>query len=153
MVTGLVTAAVLACDSPADPGVSVDTGVHLSVVTLGGLHFMTQDVDPPILMEALYQGEVSTDAAGCIKLTGPDPATVIWPKDFGVRVQGDGVRVLRPDGSELGPLGGAFVFGGGFVQDLHDGLGFSVLDRALARERCPGAYWIVGDVPTQGDGG
>ena len=137
---------LLACDSPSDPGANPTIGEHLSIVATGGLHFMTQDVEPAIVMEALYSGEVSADAAGCIRIPGPDPATVVWPKGFTLRSDAGEAVVVRHDGFELGALGGDFTFGGGYVTDLHDGLGFSASDRALARERCLGPFWIVGAI-------
>ena len=146
-LVSLLLLAALGCESPLDTGGLADTGVHLSVTATGGLQFLTQDVDPPILMDALHRGGLAVDAAGCIRLAGPESAAVVGPAGFSARTEAGSTEILAPDGSVLGSLGGEFELGGGFVQELNDGLGFAPVDRALAQDRCPGTYWIVGEVP------
>lgn len=93
-------------------------------------------------MQALFDGRVIVDSAGCIRLHGPDPATVVWPHGFALVLEGAEQRIVDGQGRRIGTLGGNFRFGGGEVQDL------PVLDHELriaAHARCPGRFWIVGE--------
>lgn len=104
--------------------------------------FLVQRVEPTVVMEALFEGRVVPDSAGCLRLAGPDPATVVWP--YGARL--DGLTVRDAAGRTIGRIGGPFRLGGGEVPALHTGIPLSAAEREAAR-RCPGRFWIVGDVP------
>lgn len=104
--------------------------------------FLVQRVQPTAVMEALFEGRVAPDSAGCLRLAGPDPATVVWP--YGARL--DGTTVRDAAGRTIGRLGGPFRLGGGEVSELHTGMALSAAERAAAA-RCPGRFWIVGEVP------
>lgn len=110
--------------------------------------FLALSETPTAVMEALFQGRVIRDAAGCLRLDAPAPdgATVVWPHGFTLQETGDELRVLDTGGGIVGRIGEMFRFGGGFVQALHEGIPLTDADRALAISRCPGAYWIVGDI-------
>ena len=112
-----------------------------------GIVFITQNVVPDAVMEALFEGRVITDAAGCLRLDSPDPATVVWPKGFTMTASGSTMVVRDAQGREIGHIGGSFRLGGGEVPSLHGGIGVSAADRERAQTHCPGRYWIVGDVP------
>ncbi|HZD05483.1 MAG TPA: hypothetical protein VE173_11205 [Longimicrobiales bacterium] len=101
---------------------------------------------PNAVMEALFQGRVSLDDAGCLRFDSSEPATVIWPFRSSLEDSDGVLRVLDEAGDEIGRIGGEFRLGGGFVQTLHDGIPLSDSDQALATDRCPGVYWIVGAV-------
>jgi hypothetical protein len=109
--------------------------------------FLVQSVRPNAVMDALFEGRVAADANGCLRLQGPDPATVIWP--YGATLDNvDGQQRVRADGGRIiGTIGGTFRLGGGEVQTLVAGNGISAADVERARSTCPGKYWIVGDVP------
>jgi hypothetical protein len=124
-------------DAPLDP---------LRFLQLTGVVFITQDVVQDVVMDALFQGRVITDAAGCLRLDSPDPATVIWPKGFTIVSSGDTLHIRDASGRDIGQIGGSFRLGGGEVQTLHDGIGVSAADRQRAQTQCPGRYWIVGSV-------
>jgi hypothetical protein len=113
-----------------------------------GLIFLRQNVEPEVVMEALFVGLVAPDGAGCMRLEHPDGHTVIWPHGSRL-VWRNGVPWVRegPDGRYLGYIGGNFRLGGGEVEELHTGLSISAADRELAAGNCPGRYWIVGEVP------
>ena len=98
-------------------------------------------------MDALFQGRVVTDAAGCIRLDSPPPdaGTVVWPFGFTLAREGRVLSVRDAAGREVGRIGGSFRFGGGHVPFLHEGTGFSAAERARAEARCPGTFWIVGE--------
>jgi hypothetical protein len=71
---------------------------------------------------------------------------VIWP--FGSRlVERGGVLVVLDDqGDDVGRIGHSFGLGGGEVRE-EMGLGFVARKlREPARTRCPGRYWVVGEV-------
>lgn len=111
-----------------------------------GIVFITQNVVPDAVMEALFEGRVVADAAGCLRLDSPDPATVVWPKGFTMTANGSTMVVRDAEGSEVGQIGGSFSLGGGEVQSLHGGIGVSAADRERAETHCPGRYWIVGEL-------
>lgn len=111
-----------------------------------GVVFVTQNVASDVVMEALFQGAVIADAAGCLRLASPDNATVVWPNGFTMTESGGTMTVHDAAGREIGTIGGSFRFGGGEVQSL-DGMYVSAADRQRVTTHCPGRYWIVGDVP------
>jgi hypothetical protein len=109
--------------------------------------FLAQTVQPDAVMEALFDGVVEVDQAGCVRLVSSEPATVVWPKDFSV-AESAGQRVVRDaSGRTIGRLGGNFRFGGGYVNELHSGIPLASADRQRAVASCPGNFWIVGEVP------
>jgi hypothetical protein len=79
-------------------------------------------------------------------LDSADDATVVWPKSFSLVRQGGELRVRQANGRELGRIGGAFRLGGGEVPYLHDGIALSAADCERGQTRCPGKFWIVGEV-------
>ena len=105
--------------------------------------FITQNEVPNAVMEALFVGRVTVDHEGCVRLASADPATVIWPHQFTL----DGTTVRDHYGAAIGHIGGEFRLGGGEIGSLHSGIKLSSADRALALDRCPGRFWIVGEVP------
>lgn len=112
-----------------------------------GIVFVTQNVVAEVVMDALFQGRVITDAAGCLRLDSPDPATVVWPKGFTMTESGGTLRVRDAAGREIGHIGGSFRLGGGEVQSL-EGMSMTAEERQRAATHCPGRYWIVGEVPS-----
>lgn len=137
----LVVLALAACspDGSADP---------LRLSRAGGADgtvFLTLDASPGVWMEALAVGPVERDAAGCLRLGGPDRHTVVWPMGFRLAGDGDDLRVVDAGGRVVGPVGGSFRLSGGEVATLHDGLPISEETRAEAEARCPGRYWLVGE--------
>jgi hypothetical protein len=130
--------AVLPACTPVTP-----IGVDASSVV-----FLTETAPATFHMEALYKGNVVADAAGCLRLAGTgDQHTVVWPFGFELRPHNSGANVVDAQGRVIGEIGGAFTVGGGEVPALHDGIALSEEQKAVAREKCPGRYWIVGDVP------
>lgn len=117
-------------------------------VDAGEVLFLTETVPAALHMQALYKGNVIADAAGCLRLAGTgEQHTVVWPFGFELRRRKGVATVVDPNGRVIGEIGGAFTLGGGEIPTLHDGIPLSDAQRAQARERCPGRYWIVGDVP------
>lgn len=137
----LALALLAACSTAGDDGLAP---VPLADAT--GVIFITQNVVPGLTMEALFQGRVVLDGAGCLRLDSPDPATVVWPKGFTIVADGDTLRVRDASGRVIGHVGGRFNLGGGELGSLHASVPVSDADRARAHASCPGGYWIVGDV-------
>lgn len=108
--------------------------------------FLTLDATPDAWMDALYEGPVRWDAAGCLRLESSDRHTVVWPVGFDLVRRGGQLRVVDAEGREVGQIGGTFRLTGGEVPSLHDGVPMSAETRAEAERRCPGRYWIVGEV-------
>ncbi len=96
-------------------------------------------------MEALFQGRVILDQAGCIRLDSAEGSTVVWPYGATLQQSGLELRVRAADGREIGRLGGSFRFGGGHVPTLHT-FALAPEDRELAQLSCPGDFWIVGEI-------
>lgn len=111
-----------------------------------GTYFLTQPVASTEVMDALYQGMVLKDEAGCLRLREPDAATVVWPFGFTLDVRGSQEWVVDAAGRDGGVIGGTFRFGGGEVPFLHKGLGFTPAAIAQIHAKCPGRFWIVGEV-------
>lgn len=106
--------------------------------------FLAQNVAPDAVMEALFQGRIARDAQGCLRTTDAESATVIWPYGSRLEARADGPHVVDAAGRDLGPVGGNFRFGGGFVPGVAH-VSLSDADRTLAETRCPGTYFVVGD--------
>jgi hypothetical protein len=140
LAIALMTISAAACSS-AEEVLSFDA-LHFQDRT--GIVFVRQNVTPDAVMEALFQGRVVTDGAGCLRLDSPDPATVVWPSGFAMTESGDDMLVRDAAGREIGRVGGTFRLGGGEVSSLQ-GAGVSAADRQRAETHCPGRYWIVGD--------
>ena len=123
-----------ACSNATDPG-----------DTPAGLVFLSLSAQPNVVMEALFNGRVVADAAGCLRLQSSEPAAVIWPKGFSLANSVEGPIVRDAAGVEIGRIQDTFKFGGGFVGTL-DGIPvISDATRKTAYEKCPGSYWIVGE--------
>lgn len=140
-VAALAALALGGCTSSPPEG----TASLLDVPAHGEVLFLTQNAVPDGFMEALFVGRVIADAAGCLRLDGPDPATVVWPFRFILDPRG---RVLDSLGTEIGRIGGSFRLGGGEVT-LHAGIAMSEAVKQVAEARCPGRFWIVGEIPSQ----
>ena len=103
--------------------------------------------------DALFRGEIEADGEGCLRLVSAEPATVLWPVGFTLVERDGSHRVLDGTGAEVGGVGvDTFRLGGGLVSFLDEGSGLSAGDRQIARDRCPGSYWLVSDVMAP-DGG
>jgi hypothetical protein len=125
-----------------------DEGEPLSARRGDGVIFLVQNVRPNAVMDALFEGRVAADDNGCLRLQGPDPATVVWPYRATLDTVDGQQRVRAEGGRIIGTIGGTFRLGGGEVQTLAAGNGISAADAERARSTCPGKYWIVGDVPS-----
>lgn len=135
-----------ACESNAGPdGPMIDAADHVVVTTDDGVLLLTQDATDGSAMDALFNGSITLDDRGCLRLQSAsgDGATAVWPADYSLDRSGDAVRVVDADGTVVGALGGAFTFGGGEVAELTADMGFTADDQALAQDRCPGRFWIV----------
>ena len=98
------------------------------------------------VMEALFTGKVIV-VDGCLRLDiDGGGAMVVWPPGYSYAEGVGGFNVRNELGVNVGKIGQDFRFGGGFVQTLQqDG----PVDEALRQEaltRCPGEYWIVGEM-------
>jgi hypothetical protein len=109
--------------------------------------FITQNVIPNAVMDALFQGRIVADEAGCLRLQPGDRVTVVWPRGFTLERVSGTFLVRDADGRAVGRIGDTFRLGGGEVPYLHQGIGLSAADRQLATSRCPGLFWIVGSLP------
>lgn len=140
------------CQSRVLPAVSLLAMAACAASPTGGADaddviFLTASAPATVHMQALYEGNVVADAAGCLRLADASGHTVVWPHAFELRQRNGAATVVAPGGREIGEVGGAFRFGGGEVPTLHEGVAVSDAQRELALQRCPGRYWIVGEIP------
>jgi hypothetical protein len=138
----LMAISATACSSTE--GVLSFDPVHFQDQT--GVVFVRQNVTPDAVMEALFEGRVVMDAAGCLRLDSPDASTIVWPEGFAMTVSSEEMLVHDAGGREIGRVGGTFRLGGGQLTSLQN-VGVSAGDRQRAETHCPGIYWVVGDVP------
>lgn len=119
---------------------------NLTVTGIDGYLMLTQNATASVYPEALFQGELAADEAGCLKLQpseGGQKVTALWPEGYELRDASTSPRIVNAAGESVGTLGESFEFGGGEVHELPEALGFTDADRELAGERCPGLYWLV----------
>lgn len=105
--------------------------------------FLAMDAEQNAYPQALFQGRVTLDAQGCLRLETPDRHTVIWPHGYTLEADGGELRVNGGGGREVGAVGGSFRFGGGELTSLEHVGHLSATTRARAEERCPGRYWMA----------
>lgn len=109
-----------------------------------GTLFFTRNAVPNAYMDALCEGRVVKDSAGCLRLSPPEAATLIWPVGWELMTRTDGTQdVVNTRGEPVGRVGGSLRLGGGFVPTLHDGTPLSDPVRKAALTTCPGMYWLV----------
>ena len=97
-------------------------------------------------MDALYQGSV-VEIDGCFRLGGePVGHTVVWPPGYALVERTGKYRVVDETGYEIGQIEESFRFGGGEVPTLWAEGPVDEAIRLAALRRCPGRYWLVGEV-------
>lgn len=139
-VAALVLLAATGCSETSEGPAGL-----LGSVVLDDVLFLTLEEEQTVVMDALFEGRVTLDDAGCLRLDGPDAHTVVWPKDFELTVE-DGTLAVRDDeGRPVGRIGGSFRLGGGEVPVLHEGIPLGPEAVEEAETRCPGRFWIVGE--------
>ena len=106
--------------------------------------FLTQTRPATEAMQALFDGPLSVDSAGCIRMAGPDSHTVVWPYGFTLVPRGDEWYVRDAEGGDVGRIGARMRIGGGEVPTLVEGAGVNDVEEAM--RRCPGRFWIVGEI-------
>jgi hypothetical protein len=108
--------------------------------------FLTQATPPEVVMEALFEGRVYRDEQGCLRLEslGNERHTAVWPYGFTLESRDGKLYVKDAQGRSIGQVGGQFRLGGGEVPGA-ESADLTEEKRALARSRCPGRYWVVGD--------
>jgi hypothetical protein len=134
-----------ACNSPSAPGQELLAADAIQAQRSDGLVFLTMRITPEAHMEALFEGAVVRDEAGCLRLDSPDAATVVWPRGWSFEQRDDALRILNAAGQLAASVGEQLTLPGGEVETLPSVWGFTQADRDLAGSQCPGRYWIVGD--------
>ena len=131
----LLAALLAACDS--DPEAAPDL-----------LFLVKKPVEGErIVMDALYEGSV-VESEGCLRFGDePERHTVVWPPGFSLTNVDGSYVVLDERGRTVGQIGRFFRFGGGEVETLWEDGPVAETARVEALRRCPGRYWIVGEVP------
>ncbi|MBW3554841.1 MAG: hypothetical protein KY466_15115 [Gemmatimonadetes bacterium] len=143
---GLLAVVITAvgCSSPTAAELELFQADGIEALVGADVVLLTMKFVPEVSMQALYEGRVTADDGGCLRLDTNDRHTVVWPKGYGVESANGGFQIVDDAGAVIGPVGGEFSIPGGEVSSLHDGLGFTEADRALAEAHCPGKFWIMG---------
>ncbi len=106
---------------------------------------LVQDAPQAAVMQALYVGKVVRQGE-CLRLERPvEGHTVVWPHGFSLGGPQRDV-VMDNRGRPLGRIGESFRLGGGEVPTLWEGGPVSESVRREALRRCPGRYWLVGEI-------
>lgn len=99
---------------------------------------------------ALLRGTLSIDET-CIAIIEEDSGTAlipIWPPNFSAKLRdSNNIDVIDSNGSFVARVGDKLVVGGGEASSL-EGFDpvFSLPAQEIVHRRCPGDYWIVGEV-------
>jgi hypothetical protein len=115
---------------------------------LGGVEdyvFLTQPHDLGVYPDALFEGVVTVDPAGCIRLgaSEPDNSTVVWPAGSTLDGEGHAPTIRDRGGAKIGVIGGTFTFGGGHTPNLAAITALTDAEMDAVRDRCPGVFWLV----------
>jgi hypothetical protein len=133
---------VLACLAACDP--SGSTGARGNLVDdPSAVVFLAMEAGQDAYMDALFQGRVTSDAQGCLRLETSDRHTVIWPHGYTLEARGSALLVKDGQGREVGAVDGTFRFGGGEVPSLDHVNHLSAATRTQAEQSCPGRYWLA----------
>ena len=135
----LLTSVLLGC---GDGPIASSSEPVLQVLASDGLVVFTQNRVPDATMDALFEGTVVRDPAGCLRLASSAGATVVWPHGYTAEAGSSSVQIFDADGALVGTIGESFSIGGGEVVSLTQAMGFTDAVRR-ASEACPGRYWIV----------
>ena len=98
---------------------------------------------PRVVMQALLIGRLVL-VDGCLRIEsvhGEESLLPIWPPEFGLAAEGDGIQVLDGEGRVVARVGEEVYMGGG--GGSAEGLAECVREQLPAA--CGGPYWIVGD--------
>lgn len=137
-----------ACSSPtsnldSDTEPEVERATVLEARSEAGVVLFTQLFDLDAYPSALARSVLTVDDDGCLRLESTERPTVLWPKGFRARSEGARTAILNAAGEVVGRTGDVFRMGGGGLPFLHEGLGFTPEDQALAVSRCPGEFWLA----------
>lgn len=134
--TALLVAAGAACQAGDVGGPGLDTG------DLDATLFFTQEDPQGMMMQALFEGKINRDEAGCLRAEslGEHP-TVVWPAGYTIEASHGMLLVRDAERRVVGRVGGTFSIGGGISTIAHSGV--SDAERQLAETRCPGEVWIA----------
>jgi hypothetical protein len=127
---------------------TTDLSEYSGFTLLGNTIFISRPEVNAGNMEAVYHGLVVKDDKGCLRLQPGMDGTVVWPHGFSLQARDKGQWVIDRKGKTVGAVNGRFRFGGGFVPALQSSLGFGEADISKIQDRCPGRFWIVGEILT-----
>jgi hypothetical protein len=143
IVSALQTLALLlggvACGKPSN-GPEASRGSDMPK----GITFPVQD-PTEMKMQALLRGTL-TQHGRCLYVSVEEPnrnVLPIWPYGFSYEHEGEGVRVIDPEGKVVAEVGSAVSMGGGMFGESDSPLPADLRTRV---ESCDGPFWIVGDI-------
>ncbi|MCD4753702.1 MAG: hypothetical protein K8R40_11575 [Anaerolineaceae bacterium] len=99
-------------------------------------------------MEAELSGELAL-VDGCLRINdGYDDYLIVWPYGFGLSINENGIiQVIDDTGHPIMKVGDKVkVGGGGGEMSGEDSGDISAFSGHLPSDRCPGPYWILGEI-------
>lgn len=138
--------------SSATPGPAAATAPETTAVSeLGGdVVFLNQSESVDHIPTSMGGGELAVDGKGCLRM-GPQgdrrPNFVpVWPPDYSLDAGGERMRILDGEGWVVARVGDEIRVGGGPASSLEAVVDVDEQQGREIRERCPGSYFIVGEV-------
>ena len=104
--------------------------------------FLVRTDTAAVDMDALIRGRVTRDAQGCLRVDTDDRHTIVWPRGYTARLDGDAVVISDAAGARVAATGDVIQLGGGEVSMLPAGL-LAEPTRAAALTSCAGKFWIA----------
>ena len=134
---------ILACFALAACDPAAGTRPRTTLDDPPGVVFLAEETAANAYMDALFQGGVTLDTQGCLRLDTSERHTVVWPHGYTLEASSGAFRVKDEQGRLVGTIGGSFRFGGGEVPSLASVVNLSASARAQAEANCPGRYWLA----------
>ena len=106
--------------------------------------FAVQSKPSEFRMTALLEGVLVLDDNGCLRIKNYEEYLPVWPHGFSLVEEN--LTVLDSSGRAVARVGERVKLGGGECPEPCRNVG--EYSEYLPDERCPGPYWIVGEVVT-----
>lgn len=112
--------------------------------------FLNQSASVDGIPTTVDSGELAVDRKGCLRM-GPQgdrrPNFVpVWPPGYSLDAGGERMRILDGEGRVVARVGDEIRVGGGPASSLETVVDVDEQQGREIRERCPGTYFIVGEV-------
>ncbi len=105
--------------------------------------FPVQNYPSEFSMTALLEGKLALED-GCLRVSdrGYDNYLLVWPYGFSLSTEGGVIQIMDDTDRPIVRVGDELKVGGGEIPDER----IAKYSAELPSDRCPGPYWIVGEV-------